>query len=100
VRGEVVIERPDGTRRNILPYPEPLFDSSGQLLGAVNMLFDITDRKRAEEAVRDREERLQAILNTAMDAIITIDQHGIIQSVNSATERILATQPRRWSVRM
>jgi PAS domain S-box-containing protein len=85
-RDEFVIERPDGTRRNILPYPEPLFDSSGQLIGAVNMLFDITDRKRAEEAVRDREERLQAILDTAMDAIITIDHRGIIQSVNSATE--------------
>ena len=37
---------------------------------------------------RDREARLAAILNTAADAIITIDVHGIIQSVNATAERM------------
>ena len=37
---------------------------------------------------RDREARLAAILNTAADAIITIDVHGAIQSVNAAAERM------------
>jgi PAS domain S-box-containing protein len=49
---------------------------------------DWMERTWADEDVHDREERLQAILNTAIDAIITIDHHGIIQSVNSATERM------------
>jgi PAS domain S-box-containing protein len=49
---------------------------------------DITDRESAETALRVSEERLQAILNTATDAIITIDYHGIIQSVNPATEQM------------
>src|SRR5262249_35609349 len=39
-------------------------------------------------ALRDRQARLQAILNTAADAIITIDHRGIIQSVNSAAEHM------------
>lgn len=45
---EIVVERPDGTRRHVLPHPQPLFDDSGVLVGAVNMLVDITDRKRLE----------------------------------------------------
>jgi PAS domain S-box-containing protein len=41
-----------------------------------------------KHSLRDREERLQAILDAAMDAIVTIDHRGIIQSVNAATERM------------
>ncbi len=53
--------------------------------GAVVSHIQITDRKRAEAAIKDREERMRAILNTAADAIITIDQRGFITSVNPAT---------------
>jgi PAS domain S-box-containing protein len=50
VRGEEAIaERPDGTRVPFIPYPTPLRDSRGELVGAVNMLVDITERKLAEE---------------------------------------------------
>lgn len=45
---EAVAERPDGTRVPFIPYPTPLFDENGVLTGAINMLVDITDRKRAE----------------------------------------------------
>ena len=59
VRGlEAVAERPDGTRIPFIPYPTPLFDSSGALVGAVNMLVDISERKRAEVALaRHRDEQ-------------------------------------------
>jgi PAS domain S-box-containing protein len=51
VRGaEAVAERPDGTRVPFIPYPTPLHDASGHLVGAINMLVDISDRKRAENA--------------------------------------------------
>ena len=40
------------------------------------------------EALRESKERISAIVNTAADAIITIDDRGIIQSVNPATERM------------
>ena len=60
VRGvEVIAERPDGTRVHLLPYPTPLHDSSGALVGAVNVLVDITDRKQAEEAIRQLNETLE-----------------------------------------
>jgi PAS domain S-box-containing protein len=49
VRGaEAVAERPDGTRVPFIPYPTPLHDSNGKLVGAINMLVDISDRKQAE----------------------------------------------------
>ena len=49
---EAVAERPDGSRICFMPYPTPLRDGSGRLVGAVNMLVDITTRKRAEERMR------------------------------------------------
>jgi PAS domain S-box-containing protein len=50
IRGkEAVAERPDGTRVPFLPYPTPLFDPSGGIIGAVNMLVDISHRKSAEQ---------------------------------------------------
>ena len=88
VRGkEILIERADGTRRHVLPYPEPIRDASGNLIGAVNMLVDLTERKRAEEALRQSEERLRLALDTALDAIITIDSKGIITGWNPQAEQ-------------
>jgi PAS domain S-box-containing protein len=50
VRGaEALAGRPDGTRVAFIPYPTPLHDSSGKLVGAVNVLVDITERKALEE---------------------------------------------------
>jgi PAS domain S-box-containing protein len=46
---EAIAERPDGSRICFMPYPTPLRDEAGRMLGAVNMLVDITTRKQAEE---------------------------------------------------
>jgi PAS domain S-box-containing protein len=49
IRGvEAIAERPDGTRRPFLPFPTPFHDLSGKLVGAVNMLVDISERKDSE----------------------------------------------------
>jgi PAS domain S-box-containing protein len=49
VRGEeAVAERPDGTRVPFIPYPTPLRDADGNLVGAINMLVDVSERKQAE----------------------------------------------------
>ncbi|MDQ3479148.1 MAG: PAS domain-containing protein [Pseudomonadota bacterium] len=46
VRGAVAIAmRPDGTRRAFTPYPTPLFNAAGDLIGAVNMLIDVSDEQ-------------------------------------------------------
>jgi PAS domain S-box-containing protein len=60
---EIVIERPDGQRLTVLAYANPIHDEAGTLLGAVNVLVDITDRKRTEMALRDSEERLKVALH-------------------------------------
>ncbi len=49
---------------------------------------DITQRKQAEDSLRDREARLRSILETAVDGIITIDPQGIVQSINPAAEQM------------
>lgn len=85
IRGmETVAERPDGTRVPFIPFPTPLHDASGRLVGAVNMLVDITERKRAEELAQ----RLAAIVANSDDAIISKDLDGIILSWNDAAERL------------
>lgn len=49
IRGvEAIAERPDGSRVPFIPYPTPLHDADGKLIGAINMLVDITERKQAE----------------------------------------------------
>lgn len=51
-------------------------------------MADITQRKQAEQSLRESEQRLLAVVNTAVDAIITIDRKGAIQSFNPAAERM------------
>jgi PAS domain S-box-containing protein len=48
---EAVAERPDGTRVPFMPYPTPLLDADGTLIGAVNMLVDISERNAAERTL-------------------------------------------------
>ncbi|MBU3055837.1 sensor histidine kinase [Pseudomonas indica] len=48
VQGEAIAERPDGTQVPFAAYPMPLRNSDGELIGAVNMLVDISQHKRAE----------------------------------------------------
>src|ERR1700744_5766046 len=45
---EVIIERPDGTRVFVQPYPLPTFNAAGELIGAVNTLIDITEQRKSE----------------------------------------------------
>ncbi|HEX8820240.1 MAG TPA: PAS domain S-box protein, partial [Archangium sp.] len=70
-----------------------LRDERGQLRGFAQVTRDISRRKRAEQELRETTQRLQAILQTAVDGIITIDERGLIHSVNPATERLFGYAP-------
>ena len=78
---EAIAERPDGSRVRFMPFPKPLHDETGALIGAVNMLVDVTERRRTEE-------RLAAIIETSEDAVISKNLDGIIMSWNSGAERM------------
>jgi PAS domain S-box-containing protein len=112
--GEAVAERPDGTRVPFVAYPTPLHDASGRLVGAVNMLVDLTAAKAGDEArrclnesleqrveertrqltetvtqLRESERRFRLFVGGVMDyAIFMLDTEGIITNWNAGAERI------------
>ena len=55
---EALFERPDGTRIPIVPYPAPLTDEGGKVVGVVSMKIDITERKQAARALAERNAQL------------------------------------------
>ncbi len=55
---EIIVERPDGVRATTLAHANPFIDGDGNLLGAVNVLVDISARKQAEEALREAHDQL------------------------------------------
>ncbi len=59
---EVVVERPDGSRRTVLAHANPLYDEADRLIGAVNIIVDITERKQAEDAEREASRRKSEFL--------------------------------------
>lgn len=85
VRGiDAVLERPDGTRVPFRPFPTPLRDDTGRVIGAINTLIDLTNSQRAETDAA----RLAAIVSSSDDAIVSKRLDGTIVSWNAGAERI------------
>lgn len=86
---EIIIERPNGDKINVLPYPVPIFDSSGQITGAINMLMDITKIKNAELALKESEKKYRQIVETAQEGMWLIDETNKTTFVNTKMGEIL-----------
>jgi diguanylate cyclase (GGDEF)-like protein/PAS domain S-box-containing protein len=66
----------------------PVLDSKGQLLGYRGIDKDITERKRAEEALFEAKERAQVTLHSIGDAVITTDAHAVVDYLNPVAEAL------------
>ncbi|HEV7280209.1 MAG TPA: PAS domain S-box protein [Pirellulaceae bacterium] len=78
----------DGTARSIEDSAAPIRDSSGRVIGAVLVFRDVTAGRRAAKAFRSIDARRAAMLDSALDGIVAIDEEGLIIDFNPAAERI------------
>jgi signal transduction histidine kinase len=85
---EVVIERPEGSRLTVLVNIVPLRNATGELIGAMNCFQDITDRTRAEDALRRSERLLRLVLDALPVGVGVVDQSGDIILSNPAAQRL------------
>jgi PAS domain S-box-containing protein len=91
--GELVYTAKNGKSLNIELLISPILNRDKQRINYVAIVRDVTERKRAEQLLYNREQRLQAILDTVPDGIITIDLEGIVQDCNPAAERLFGFPP-------
>jgi PAS domain S-box-containing protein len=87
---EIVVERPDGERRHVIPSPRIITNKRGKIVGAINCLFDITEHKHAEAAAM----RLAAIVQSSHDAVAAKTLEGIVTDWNQGAQRIFGYRPK------
>jgi PAS domain S-box-containing protein len=94
VRGvELVGERPDGSRYRFRPHPTPLFGPSGECIGAVNMLLDVTEERLAEERAlllaREVDHRSTNLL-TVVQSLVRLTRENTLDSYRATIENRIA----------
>ena len=89
---EIVVERPDGRRLTALAHANPIRDGSGKLLGAVNVLVDISDRKRAQEEIETRARQQAVIAELGRRALTEEDISALMEMVVETAARTLGVE--------
>jgi len=72
---EIITERPDGRRLTVLAHANPIYDETGDLVGAVNVLVDITDRIQAEKVLRGARDELAKMVSERTAELTKLSQH-------------------------
>lgn len=78
----LVVERPDGSRRNVLPHPQPIRDPLGAIVGGSNLLIDMTDHRNTDPGYHASDAQLRAIFGQAAVGIHVLDLEGRILEAN------------------
>ena len=87
-KGELIHRHRDGRRITVECQWAVHRDPQGNAVSILQFVRDVTEAKRAQAMIEEREARLRSVLDTAPDAIITIDSQGIVQSFSHAAERL------------
>ncbi len=86
---ESITDTPENEEiRNYRIISSPVRDESGEVLSAIKVVEDITERKQAEQALRESEEKFRTISDRANDAIIMMDDTGAVSFWNRAAENL------------
>jgi len=85
---ETTRRRKDGQIIEVSLTPSPIVDDTGALIGILKVMRDITLQRRASAAYESSEAQLRSVLDTVPDAMIVIDERGIVQSFSAAAERL------------
>ena len=85
--------RADGVYRWFRNSARPMRDTEGRITRWYCLITDIDDRKRAEDELKRSEARHRVVVETASDAVVSIDESGAIILANPATQRIFGYGP-------
>ncbi len=85
---EVEIRDMKGKRAILWGKASPLYNSKGHIMGAIETIRDVTDRRLAEEALRESERRLADIIDFLPEATLVIDRNGKVIAWNRAIEEM------------
>ena len=88
LEGESVQFESQAFGRVIYNILEPLQGSEGEPIGLIGISVDITERNESQRRLQESEAHQRAILNTAIDAILSVDESGVIISANTASEKL------------
>ncbi len=87
--GEILLQRRDGATFQGMVTSSPVYDPAGDLIGIVGISYDITERKQAEAALRESNQRAINILESISDGFFALNNQLIITYFNQAAERLL-----------